>query len=85
MLWREPFQVKSIHDSDYTLLDLTTKKFQTYTCFEFEEFIFNPQYTDPADIARRDYIEFFIESIVRHNGNSRRKKIEVFCQMAKLR
>ena len=25
-LWREPFQVVSIHNSDYTLLDITTKK-----------------------------------------------------------
>lgn len=32
------------------------------------------QYTDPADIARRDYMEFSIESIVRHKGNSRCKK-----------
>ena len=28
---------------------------------------------DPADVARHDYMEFFIESIIQHQGNSRRK------------
>ena len=73
-LWRGPFQVKSIHNSDYTLLDLTTKKFKHLHVSNLKEFKFDPTYTDPADIARRDYMEFFIESIVTHKGNSRRKK-----------
>ena len=28
-----------------------------------KQFIFNPKHTDPADVARRNYMEFFIESI----------------------
>ena len=38
-----------------------------------KQFVFDPNFTDPADVARRDYMEFFIESIIRHKGNSRRK------------
>ena len=65
--------MKSIHKSDYTLLDVTNKKFKHIHVSQLKASIFNPKYTDPADIARRDYMEFFIESIVRHKGNSRRK------------
>jgi hypothetical protein len=32
-------------------------------------FIFNPLTTDPLDIARRDYLEFFIEKILEMVGN----------------
>ena len=77
-LWRGPFQVKSIHKSDYTLLDVTNKKFKHIRVSKLKAFLFNPKYTDPADIARRDYMEFFIESIVRNKGNSRRKSDLIF-------
>ena len=72
-LWRGPFQVVSIHNSDYTLLDITTKKHKHLHISHLEQFVFNPKHTDPADVARRDYMEFFIESIIQHQGNSRRK------------
>ena len=72
-LWRGPFQVVSIHNSDYTLLDITTKKHKHLHISNLKQFVFNPKHTDPADVARRDYMEFFIESIIQHQGNSRRK------------
>ena len=72
-LWRGPFQVVSIHNSDYTLLDITTKKHKHLHISNLKQFIFNPKHTDPADVARRDYMEFFIDSILQHQGNSRRK------------
>jgi transposase InsO family protein len=72
-LWRGPFQVVSIHNSDYTLLDITTKKHKHLHISNLKQFVFNPKHTDPADVARRDYMEFFIDSILQHQGNSRRK------------
>ena len=69
-LWRGPFQVESIHNSDYTLLDITTKK---HKHLHLKQFVINPNHTDPANVARRDYMVFFIESIIQHQGNSRRK------------
>ena len=63
-LWRGPFQVVSTHNSDYTLLDITTKKRKHLRIGNLKQFSFNPKHTDPADVARRDYMEFFIESII---------------------
>jgi hypothetical protein len=77
-LWRGPFKVVSIHQSDYTLLDITTKKFKHIHVTSLKKFVFDPRHTDPADVARRDYMEFFIESIVQHKGNSRRKSEMTF-------
>ena len=64
-LWWGPFQVVSIHNSDYTLLDIITKKHKHLHISNLKQF--------PADVARRDYMEFFIDSILQHQGNSRRK------------
>ena len=74
-LWRGPFQVVSIHNSDYTLLYITTKKHKSHYVHisNLKQKVFNPKNTDPADVARRDYMEFFIEFIIQHQGNSRRK------------
>ena len=72
-LWKGPYLVKSIHNSDYTLLDITTKKFKCVHVSNLKEFKFDPKFTDPADVSRRDYMEFFIESIVQHRGHVRRK------------
>ena len=38
-----------------------------------KEFVFDPRHTDPADVARRDFMEFVIESIVQHKGHPRSK------------
>ena len=72
-LWRGPFQVVSVHNSDYALLDITPKKHKHLHISNLKQFVFNPKHTDPADVARRDYMEFFIDSIIQHQGNSRRK------------
>jgi hypothetical protein len=41
-------------------------------------FHFDPTQTDPVDIARKDYLEFFIEEILSHKGNSKSKKSLLF-------
>jgi hypothetical protein len=35
-------------------------------------FIFNPLQVDPLDIARRDYLEFFVERILDVTGDPKR-------------
>ena len=37
-----------------------------------KQFIFDPSRTSAPDIARRDYMEFFVESIVENRGDTRR-------------
>ena len=34
--------------------------------------MFNPIRTNPSDVARKDYLEFFIESIISHNDQINR-------------
>ena len=64
---------QGLYVSDCTLLDITTKKHKHLHISNLKQFVFNPKHTDPADVARRDYMEFFIDSILQHQGNSRRK------------
>ena len=34
-------------------------------------FVFDPLIVDPHDVARRDYLEFFVEQILAHRGDLR--------------
>ena len=36
-----------------------------------KSFIFNPLNVDPHDVARHDYLEFFVEKILSHRGDLR--------------
>ena len=36
-------------------------------------FLFDPAITDPQDVARHDYLEFFVENILDHRGNLKLK------------
>ena len=36
-------------------------------------FVFDSAIVDPVDVARRDYMEFFIEKILNHRGNLKLK------------
>ena len=68
-LWRGPFRVISNEQAQYTLLDLTSGKQKLYHVTQLKAFNFNPLRTDPADIARRDYLEFFIDEIIKFDGH----------------
>ena len=41
-----------------------------------KKFLYDPDHVDPVDVARRDHMEFFVESIVSHRGNLTRSAIE---------
>jgi Chromo (CHRromatin Organisation MOdifier) domain len=76
--WEGPFRVVSSHLSEYTLLNLISKKTRTVHASRLKVFVFNPATQDPADTARRDYMEFFVESILSHVGDSRRVSTLMF-------
>jgi hypothetical protein len=68
-LWRGPMRVVSNDLSEYTLLDLVTHKEKKYHLKNIKPFYFDPSRVDPTEIARRDYLEFFIEEILDMDGN----------------
>ena len=68
-LWRGPLRVISNYFAEYTLLDLVTDKQIKYHMTQMKPFHFDPMKTNPTDIARRDYLEFFIEEILDMEGN----------------
>ena len=68
-----PFKVLGNENLEYELLDLITRKEKTVHVTRLKEFIFNPAITEPQDIARRDYLEFFVEAMRRHRGPTSRK------------
>jgi hypothetical protein len=58
--------------AEYRLLNLITMKEKLYHAQHMKFFHFNPHQTDPTDVARRDYVEFFVEEILDHKGNTKR-------------
>jgi transposase InsO family protein len=70
-LWLGPMRVVSNVLDEYTLLDLVTNREKRYHLSQMKEFIFDPKRVNPTDIARRDYLEFFIEDILAMSGNTR--------------
>jgi Chromo (CHRromatin Organisation MOdifier) domain len=68
-LWCGPMWVISDRGA-YTLLDLTTNKEKQYHATQLKQFLFNPSRTDPLDVARKNYLEFFVEAVLSHTGLS---------------
>ena len=68
--WRGPLRVISSNKGEYTLLNLITLKETRYHMTQLKTFLFDPQHTDPVDVARRDYLEFFIEEVIDIRGNT---------------
>ena len=70
--WQGPFQVVSFIDSEYVLLNIITNKTRTAYSKSLKEFIFDSTKSSAVDTARRDYMEFFIESVLEHTGDAKR-------------
>ena len=70
--WLGPMKVLGHIESEYRLLNLITLKEKLYHAQHMKSFIFNPHSTSPTDVARRDYLEFFVEEILQHTGNHRK-------------
>jgi hypothetical protein len=71
-LWLGPMKVLGHTGSEYRLLNLITMKEKLYHVQHMKSFKFNPHHTSPTDVARRDYLEFFVERILDHTGNTKR-------------
>ena len=70
--WLGPMRVLGHIDSEYRLWNLITLKEKLYHVQHMKPFIFNPHLTSPTDVARRDYLEFFVEEILQHTGNNKK-------------
>jgi hypothetical protein len=67
-VWRGPMRVINSQRGTYRLLDLTTNKEKDYHVTQIKQFLFDPRRTDPLDVARKDYLEFFVEAVLSHTG-----------------
>ena len=72
--WKGPLRVVSGSESKYILLDLINNKEKEYHVTDIKHFFFNPITTNPVDVARKDYLEFFVEAILQHKGSKKSKK-----------
>jgi hypothetical protein len=52
---------------------LITHKQEVYHVSDMKPFVYDPAVTTPLDVAHREYMEFFVETIIDHRGNIKRK------------
>jgi hypothetical protein len=76
--WRGPMRVISNDKSIHTLYDLITHKSVQYHAYDIKPFLFDPRRVDPLDVARHDYLEFFVEGILSMKGNPKRVRSLTF-------
>jgi transposase InsO family protein len=69
-----PLRVIGGKNPVFSLLNLITNKSKDYHVSDIKPFLFDPLHTVPLDVARKDYLEFFIEAILKHSGNKSSKK-----------
>ena len=67
--WRGPMRVVSVSHSEYTLLDLVNNKQTVFSMTQLKPFLFDPSITNPVDVARRDYLEFFVKKVIGMRGD----------------
>ena len=70
--WTGPYKVITFQKGQYKVLDLITHKHKQYHVSQLKPFYFNPTQVDPADIARRDHLEYFVEDILAFDGDIKR-------------
>ena len=64
--WRGPMRVVAGSNSRLILHDLIKNTNEDYRVSDMKEFRYDPSEVDPVDVARRDHMEFFVESIIDH-------------------
>jgi hypothetical protein len=70
--WKGPLEVISNKLSQDLLLDLITDKKKPYHVHDMRPFNYDPLLTNPLDIARKDYLEFYIEKNLEMAGDPKR-------------
>ena len=68
-----PLKVKRYEKDEYELLDLTTNKTEMCNIKRMRPFNYDPNRTDPRDVAMRDNQFHDIEAILKHRGPIQRK------------
>ena len=53
-------------------MELVSKKTKRIHASKLKIFLFDPVKIEPMDSARRDYMEFYIEAITAHKGNTKK-------------
>ena len=66
--WRGPMRVVAGSNPRFTLHDLIKNTNKDYHVSDMKEFRYDPSVVDPVDVARRDHMEFFVESIIDHRN-----------------
>jgi hypothetical protein len=69
-----PFRVIGGQNPVFNLLNLITNQSKEYQVSDMKPFLFDPLHTSPIDVVRKDYLEFFVEAILKHSGNRHSKK-----------
>jgi transposase InsO family protein len=76
-VWKGPLRVLGGTNPVFSLLNLITNKEKDYHVTDMKPFLFDPLHTSPIDVARKDYMEFFVESILKHSGHRNSKKTQL--------
>ena len=70
--WTGPYKVLAVQKGQYKLLDLITNKHKMYHVTQLKQFYYDKDKVNPVDIARRDHLEYFIDSILAFEGDIKR-------------
>ena len=70
--WKGPFRVVSFEGSEYVLANLITHKHNSVHVKNLKIINYDPSMGIPADTARRDYMEYFVEKVLSHTGDSKK-------------
>ena len=70
--WRGPMRVIAVNNSRYTLYDLVKNIEKDYHVSDLKQFLNDSSVTKSLDVARRDHMEFFVESILDHRNTQSR-------------
>jgi transposase InsO family protein len=69
-----PYQVIDHELNTYNLRDLGSEKLETHHVTDLRPFRYDPEYTDPVDVALADKELFVVDAITAHEGDPRRHK-----------
>jgi transposase InsO family protein len=73
--WQGPFQLMKANGPDkLTIRHTTTGKDYVVHISRLKPYLYDPAISDPRDVARRDDQETFVERVLSHEGEMKRKK-----------
>ena len=70
--WHSPYCIVSFKGSEYVLTNLVNHKKRSAHVKNLKIFNYDPEVNVPADTARRDYMEFVVEKVLGHAGDTKK-------------